>query len=52
MDRRRIGRARNQAAHRVNLADQLALAEAADRRIARHAADRRGVEIDQRDMST
>ena len=52
MNRRIIRRACNQTIKGVNLANQMALAKPANRRVARHGADLCFVERHQRDMAT
>jgi len=52
MDRRAIGGARHPSVERVDLAHQMTLAQPADRRIARHRPDLRGIEADERDART
>ena len=49
LQRREIGRAAHDSAERVDLADDGALGDAADRRIARHLADRLERARDDRD---
>ena len=48
LDAGRVGDPAHQAVERIDLAHQMALAEPADRRIARHLADGRGLVGDQR----
>jgi hypothetical protein len=52
MDRRRIGRAPDQAVERIDLAHQMSFAEPADRRIAAHRADCREIEAYERGART
>src|SRR3546814_14479236 len=49
MDRRAVRRARHPPVERVDFAHQMALAESADRRVARHRPDQRRIEPDERD---
>src|SRR3546814_334015 len=49
MDRRAVRRARHPPVERVDFAHQMALAESADRRVARHRPDQRRIETDERD---
>src|SRR3546814_20833863 len=49
MDRRAVRRARHPPVERIDFAHQMALAESADRRVARHRPDQRRIETDERD---
>src|SRR3546814_2131619 len=52
MDRRRIRRARDEAVEGIDFADEVALPQAADRGVAGHRPNRRGVERQQDRKST
>jgi hypothetical protein len=52
VDRGAVGGARHPAVERIDLAHQMPLAEPSDRRVARHRADQRRIEADERHART